>query len=56
MGQSKSQHVVQTKVHFEMEQRVLAVASGRRLTQETARAALVPKLISGLKSSMPRVH
>jgi Enterobacterial TraT complement resistance protein len=56
MGQAKSQHVVETKVHFEMEQRVLAVASGRRLTQDTARLALMPKLVSGLKSALPRVH
>jgi hypothetical protein len=56
MGQSKSQHMVETKVHFEMEQRVLALASGRRLTQETAREALVPKLISGLKSALPRAN
>lgn len=56
MGQSKAQRVVETKVHFEMEQRVLAVADGTRLTQEIARAALIPKLISGLKSSLPRVR
>jgi hypothetical protein len=56
MGQTKSQHMVETKVHFEMEQRVLALASGRRLTMETARAALVPKLISGLKSALPRAN
>jgi hypothetical protein len=54
-AQSHSQHVIETKVHFEMEQRVLAIASGRRLTQDTAREALIPKLISGLKSALPRV-
>jgi hypothetical protein len=56
MGQGKSQHMVETKVHFEMEQRVLAVASGRRLEQNVARDALVPKLISGLKSALPRAN
>jgi hypothetical protein len=56
MGQSSSQHLTETKVHFEMEQRVLAVASGRRLTQDTARDALVPKIVSGLKSAVPRVN
>jgi len=56
MGQSKSQHLVETKVHFEMEQRVLAIADGTRLTMDTARAALVPKLIDGLKSALPRVR
>jgi hypothetical protein len=56
MGQSKSQHMVQNKVHFEMEQRVLAIASGRRLTQDVARSALVPKIVSGLKSALPRVQ
>jgi len=54
MGQSRAQKVSQTKVHFEMEQRVLAVASGRRLTQDAARTALIPKLASGLKSALPR--
>jgi hypothetical protein len=56
MGQSKSQHMTETKVHFEMEQRVLAVASGRRLTQDVARTALIPKLVSGLKSALPRAN
>jgi hypothetical protein len=56
MGQSKSQQMTENKVHFEMEQRVLAVASGRRLTQDVARTALVPKLVSGLKSALPRVN
>ena len=55
-GQTHSQQLVETKVHFEMEQRVLAIASGRRLTQEVARLALIPKLGSGLKSALPRVH
>jgi len=56
MGQGKSQRMVETKVHFEMEQRVLAIASGRRLEQTVARDALVPKLISGLKSALPRAN
>jgi hypothetical protein len=56
MGQSKSQHMVENKVHFEMEQRIIALASGQRLAQDVARAALVPKLIDGLKSSLPRVR
>ena len=56
MGQSKSQHVVEQKVHFEMEQRVLALASGRRLEQMVARDALVPKIVSGLKSALPRAN
>ena len=54
--QSKSQHYVENKVHFEMEQRILAIADGTRLTMDVARAALVPKLISGLKSSLPRAN
>jgi len=54
--QSKAQHYVENKVHFEMEQRILAVADGTRLTMDVARAALVPKLISGLKSSLPRAN
>ncbi len=36
MGQSKSQRMTETKVHFEMEQRVLAIDSGGRLTQGVA--------------------
>lgn len=56
MGQTESQELSGTKVHFEMEQRVLAVADGTRLTQDVARAALVPKLIEGLKSSLPRAR
>ena len=56
MGQSKSQRMTGTKVHFEMEQRVLAIASGRRLTQDVARTALIPKLVSGLKSALPRAN
>jgi hypothetical protein len=54
--QSKSQHYVENKVHFEMEQRILAIADGTRLTMDVARAALIPKLISGLKSSLPRAN
>jgi len=56
MGQSKSQHLVEMKTHFEMEQRILAIASGRRLEQFVARDALVPKIISGLKSALPRAN
>jgi Enterobacterial TraT complement resistance protein len=55
-GQSKSQHLVEQRVHFEMEQRVLALASGRRLEQGIARDALVPKIVSGLKSALPRAN
>ena len=54
--QSSSQHFTENKVHFEMEQRILAIADGTRLTMDTARAALIPKLISGLKSSLPRAN
>jgi len=56
MGATTSQHLVEMKTHFEMEQRILALASGRRLEQSVARDALVPKLISGLKSSLPRAN
>jgi hypothetical protein len=56
MGQSKAQHMTEMKVHFELEQRLIATADGTRLTLDVARAALVPKLIDGLKSSLPRAN
>lgn len=56
MGHNKAQHFVENKVHFEMEQRVLAVADGTRLTQDIAREALIPKLVDGLKSALPRIR
>jgi len=51
----KRQEYIETRVHAEMEQRVMAIAKGRRLEKDVAREALVPKLIDGIKSAMPKV-
>lgn len=56
IGSSKTQELEEVRVHFDLEQRLLATAKGRRMTKDMAKEALIPKLVSGIKSQMPRVR
>lgn len=53
---SKSQELTEVRVHFEMQQRLLARVGGRRCTKEMAAEKMIPKLIQGVRNQLPRVR
>ena len=56
ISSSMKQDLEERRVHFELEQRLLATTEGRRMSKTLARNALIPKLVDGLKSQLPRVR
>lgn len=55
-AQQQRQQITEQRVHFEMEQRVLATASGTRLKKSIALEALIPKVVGSIKSALPRTN
>ena len=56
VASSIQQDLRESRVHFDLEQRLLAVTEGRRMSKDMARNELIPLLVEGLNSQLPRVR